>query len=127
MRGFWGLENTPPLVMEQSSTRGGLFSRISVDITTKPRVGMYRKSVNRGWIKAMKRCFRHFRSKFKKTCEELSLAADFVIWFWSSGARVNYNLSHKTLYLACSTELHSGFQTNVLIGDGVQILISIPS
>ena len=95
-------------------------------ITTKPRVGMYRKSVNRGWIKAMKRCFRHFRSKFKKSCEELSLAQDFVIWFWSSGARVNYNLSHTMFYGARSTELHSGFQTKVLIGDGVQIMISIP-
>ena len=87
---------------------------------------MYRKSVNRGWIKAMKRCFRHFRSKFKKSCEELSLAQDFVIWFWSSGARVNYNLSHKTIHGGGSTELHSGFQTKVLIGDGVQIMISIP-
>ena len=54
------------------------------------------------------------------------LAKDFVISVWSSGARVNYNLSHKTFYLASSTELHSGFQIKVLTGDKVQIMISIP-
>ena len=74
-------------------------------VTPKPRVGMYRKSVNRGGKKAMKVCFKHFRSKFKKFWEELSRAQNVVVWVFASGARVTYNLSHKMFSGARSTEL----------------------